>query len=436
VNGLSELPGVRVRSPRTIVDPSTSDSVKKLAEGTNLDMMLMGTLAQSGDQYLLQLELVRGSDAIHLASFQYSGSRQELTSISKRIQSDFFGFLKPRNRTSQRIQGSTEDRAAYSSYLQGKYYSNEASPESLAKAIANYQDALARDPEFALAYSGMAVSYVGMSNFSASPNQSLDKAKQLAQQALARNPSLAEAHAVLGFAIFLRDWNFIEGEKHLRTAIHLDPDQAPYYNLLSVILSDEGRFDESLHEIDLAHAAAPSWDGAYETETYLAGNARRQNRMLQSAQRYVSLRPHWPPSHDSLAWALFATGRYEEAIREWRLMAEMEQDKDRVRLEDRGLAVLRSGGIHAYAQVRLAAAVSAQKAEAHRNDFVLAEWYARAGERDQALAALQRLVADHDPLALEIAVNPMYENLHQDRRYLALLTSVGVSLPQLHNHGE
>lgn len=429
VGALSQLPGVQVRSPLVMVDASNNSGIQTLAKESDLDMLLMGSLVRSGDQYLLQLELVRSGDANHLASFQYTGSREELAAISKRVQRDFFGYLNSGSEAAQVVNGSTQDRVAYGDYLQGKYYSSEASLESATRAIESYKAALARDPNFALAYAGMAHAYVSMNDFSDSPNKCLDKAKELAGEALRRNPRIAEAHAVLGFASFLRDWDASVGEKEIRTAIQLDSDQALYHNLLSVILSDQGRFEESLHEIDLAHTADPTWDGAYETESYLASAARQTSRAIKATQKYLNLRPNWPPAHDSMAWSLFGAGQYPQAIAEWRRMAVLEKDESRARLEDEGLTAFRRGGIRAYARVRLAASLIASKAEPHRNDFVLAEWYAFAGEKDKAIAALQEVVAHHDPLSLQLAVDPMYDSLHHDPRYLALLTRVGLSLP-------
>jgi len=427
----SQLPGVQIRSPHTIADARENADIHALAKDSELDMLLMGSLIQSGDQYLLQLELVRAGDANHLASFQYSGSRDQLVSISNRAQRDFFAYLNSGSETAQTVNGSTQDRVAYGYYLQGKSYAMEPSFNSATKAIESYKSALALDPNFALAYASMAHAYITMDHFSDSPNKSLDKAKELAAEALRRNPALAEAHAVLGFASFLRDWDPSVGERELRNAIQLDSDQPGYHNLLSVVLSDEGRFDESLHEIDLAHAADPAWDGAYETEAYLAGNARRMERAINASQKYVNLRPNWPPAHDSMAWSLFAAGQYPQAIAEWRLMAVLEKDEKRVGLEDDGLAAFRRGGIRAYARVRLAASLAAGKGNPHQNDFVLAEWYACAGEKDKAIASLEELVGRHDPLSLQMGIDPMYESLHRDPRYLALLTQIGLSLPAL-----
>jgi DNA-binding winged helix-turn-helix (wHTH) protein/Tfp pilus assembly protein PilF/TolB-like protein len=426
---LSQLPGVQVRSPHSMADRRGDADIQSLAKDSGLDMLLIGSLVQSGDQYLLQVELVRAGDASHLASFQYSGSRDEQTSISTRIQRDFFGYLNSGSETAQAPNGSTQNRAAYGYYLQGKSYSTEPVPEAQARAIESYQAALGLDPNFALAYAGMAHAYLGMYEFSDAPNKSLDKAKEVASEALRKNPALAEAHAVLGFATFLRDWDAAVGEKEIRVAIQLDTGQPMYHNLLSVVLSDQGRFDESLHEIDLAHAADPAWDGAYETEAYLAGNAHRKERAIHAAQKSVNLSPNWARAHDDLAWTLFAAGQYPQAIAEWRLMAVLEKDEQRTRLEDTGLAAFRRGGIRAYAKVRLAASLVAEKGNPHRNDFVLAEWYTCAGENDKAIAALQDVVTRHDPLSLELAVDPMYDNLHHDPRYLALLTQIGLSLP-------
>ena len=154
VGALSQLPGVQVRSPHAMVNAMSNSDIQALAKDTDRDMLLMGSLVQSGEQYLLQLELVRAADANHLASFQYSGSRDELASIGNRIQRDFFGYLKSGSETAEVVNGSTQDRAAYRYYLQAKNHSNEPSLDSATRAIESYKAALAIDQNFALAYAG------------------------------------------------------------------------------------------------------------------------------------------------------------------------------------------------------------------------------------------------------------------------------------------
>jgi DNA-binding winged helix-turn-helix (wHTH) protein/Tfp pilus assembly protein PilF len=433
-NELAQLPAVEVRVPQAGPGRSGDAAIPALARDPKVDVFLLGSLDRSGDQYLLRLELVRNGDANYLAGFQYTGSRDEITSIGKRVQRDLFGYLKagggaPQNVTPQLASGSTEDSTAFGDYLQAESDIEDESPETVSHAVEELKAALQRDPNFVLAYVGLSRAYTSLSEESDDPNPLLDQAKQAAEQAVNRNPRLSSAHAALGIAVFYRDWDPARAESELAYAIQLEPGRAQYHNQLAVVLADEGLFDRSLAEVQLAHDADRNWDGAYETESYLQGAARRYPLMVQAAEKYVSLRPNWPPAHDTLAWALFTVGRYPSAIAQWQLMASMENDSKRSALEQQAAAAFHKQGIRGYARVHLAAALAQQHAAPHPNDFVLAEWYACAGDKDRAIQALEKIVTSHSPLALELAIDPMYESLHGDPRYLALLARVGLSLP-------
>jgi DNA-binding winged helix-turn-helix (wHTH) protein/Tfp pilus assembly protein PilF len=435
---LAQLPGVAVSVPQAAAGPASDAGIPALARNPSLDVFLLGSIAHSGDQYLLRLELLRNGDANYLAGFQYTGSRSEITAIGKRVQRDLFDYLKagseaPQSVTPQIANGGTEDSTAFADYLEAESNIDDESPDALSRAVDELNAALKRDPKFALAYVGLSKAYNSLSDSSDDPNPLLDLAKQAATQAVNLNPRLASAHAALGIALFFRDWDASRAESELAYAIQLEPGRALYHNQLAVVLADEGRFDRSLEQVQLAHDSDHNWDGAYETESYLQGAARRYPQMIQAAETYVSLRPNWPPARDTLAWALFTAGRYAGAITQWELMASMENDAKRSALEHQAEAAFHQQGIRGYARVHLAAALAQQQSGSHPNDFVLAEWYAYAGEKDQAIQALEKIVASHSPLALELAIDPMYESLHNDPRYLALLARVGLSLPSTHS---
>jgi hypothetical protein len=140
--------------------------------------------------------------------------------------------------------------------------------------------------------------------------------------------------------------------------------------------------------------------------------------------------PDWPLAYDQLGLTLWYAGRQEEAIDSWHKMAMLEKDTARMKLEDRGLEAFRRGGVPAYTRVRVEAAKSGTHWAHAENDFDLAEWYFYAGPRELALQALKAKVARHEPGALQIAINPSYEDLHQDPGFLALLTRIGITLPR------
>jgi len=429
-DALAQLPVVQIRATNSLNNFSRDDNgIRRISEQLHLDMLLLGKLRVQGDHCMVEFELVRGRDSLHLASFQYEGSKEELAGIRDKLQRDIFLNLQGKGKSMQSIRGSTDDPQAYGEYLQGRELTRLRDATALNQALGHYQVAIQRDPKFAGAYAGMAATHLALRYFS-NPIENQNAAKQLAQQALQLDPELAEAHAALGDVALRSAWDFALGERELRRAIELDPHKSTYHAWLASLLVYEGRFDEAMTEIDRAIADDPLWPLVYSMATYVAGVAHDNNQAIAFAQKYSSLIPDSPESHNQLGWAYFCAKRYDEALAEWARMAEMDKDPARIALEERGREAYHRAGIEAYALVRLEA-IERHAPETTRrgNDFDPAEWYAFTGQRDKAIAALQHVVNDHDGAAVLIAVNPMLDNLHDDPRFQSLVHQVGLSLP-------
>lgn len=429
-DALAQLPVVQITATNSLSNIARDDNgIRNISEKLHLDMLLLGTFRVEGDRCKVQFELVRGRDSLHLASFQYEGSKDELAGIRDKLQRDIFLSLQGKDKSMQAIRGSTDDPQAYGEYLQGRELTRLRDVGALNQALGHFQTAIQRDPKFAGAYAGMAVTHLGLRYFSDAAGHQ-NAARQLAQQALQLDPELAEAHAVLGDVALRSAWDFALGERELRRAIELDPHKATYHAWLASLLVYEGRFDESMAEIDRAVADDPLWPLVYSMATYIKGMARDNDKAIALAQRYSALVPDSPESHNQLGWAYFCAKRYDEALAEWARMAEMDKEPDRIALEERGREAYRHGGILAYARVRLDAMERhAPETTRHPNDFDPAEWYAFTGQHDKSIAALERIVAKHDGSAVLLAVNPMLDNLHEDPRFLSLLHQVGLTLP-------
>jgi len=428
-DALSQLPVVQIRATNSLRDIDHADStISTLSEKLHLDMLLLGRFRVQADRCIVQFELIRTRDSLHLGSFQYEGSKDELAIIRDKIQRDLFLRLQGKSLSIQEIRGSTEDIQAYNDYLQARELTQMRNPATLAQALLHYQRALDRDPNFAQAYAGMATAHLALRYFDPADHQ--QQAKDLAEKALHLDPELAEAHGVLGDVAFRSEWNFALGESELRRAVEIEPHKAIYHAWLAGLLADEGRFDEALGEIDHAVADDPLWPSVYSMGSFVAGAARDNTRMLAYVHKYLSLVPDSAYTHNQLAWAYFTTKNYDGALLEWHKMAEMERDAPRIALEDRGQAAFRRGGILAYAQVRLDAMERHTVAlNRHPNDFIPAEWYAFVDQPDKAIPLLQQEVQRHDGEAIQLAVNPMFENLHDDPRFQALIREVGLNLP-------
>ena len=431
-SAVAELPKVQVRAAHSLTTPLRNDeSIRATAKSLQLDLLLFGKLTFNGDQCVLNLELVRGHDAVHLASFRYSGSRQELGTIREKIQRDLFDQLGLAERGGKwRSQAATPDPQAYKDYLRARLDLSGWADAPVQKALEEFQKAIDEDPSYANAYAGRASAYVVLAEHDAAPREaSYRKAQEAATKAVQLAPSTAEAHAILGQVALRKDWNFEVAEREMRRAIELDPSRAIYHLWLSVLLCFQSRFDESLQEIDLARAADPLWPPVYRTEVFLALRGGQVARAIQASEKHTALMPNWPPSYDQRAWAYWIAGRYEDAIADWRRMAQMENDTPRMQLEDEGLQAFRRGGPSAYARVRLSAIQSGYAYHHAAMDFVPAEWYSIEGDYDKALAEVEMMVTRHDPDALQLAVNPTLLPLHNNPRFVAALIRIGLNQP-------
>ena len=433
-SAVAELPKVQVRAAHSLTKPLRDDaSIRATAKSLQLDLLLFGKLTLNGDQCVLNLEVVRGHDAVHLASFRYSGSRQELGTIREKIQRDLFDQLGLAERGGNwRHAGGSPEPHAYKDYLQARLDLSGWADAPVQKALQEFQKAIEEDPKFANAYAGLASTYVVLAEHDAAPREaSYRNAQEAASKAVQLAPSTAEAHAILGQVALRKDWNFEVAEREMRRAIELDPSRAIYHLWLSVLLSFQSRFDESLQEIDLARAADPLWPPVYRTEAFLAERAGQLARAVQASEKHTTLMPNWPPSYDQRAWGYWFSGRYEDAIADWRRMAQMENDTARMQLEDEGLEAFHRGGPSAYARVRLKAIQSGQAFHHAAMDFVPAEWYSIEGDHDKALAEVEKMVSRHDPDALQLAVNPTLLPLHREPRFAAALIRIGLNQPKL-----
>ena len=430
IDTLSQLPALQVRATHSLGNVMKDDaSLKATAKSLNLDLLLLGSYTIEDDRCVLRLELVRGRDAAHLGSFQYTGSLQEMAAIRDKAQRDIYSGLQLTGGSAPPIAGSTLNQEAYLDYLQARGLASVGTAAAQNDALADYKDAITLDPTFARAYAGMASVYLGMAG-AVDRADNVGQAKQMAEKAERVNPLVAEAHTVLGVIAIRDEWNAARGEAELRRAVELEPNDAANHGWLAELLADEGHEEQALHEVDVARAIDPMWAHINAIDTFVSGAAHQYDREVDAARRNVAMAPNSSRAHDQLAWTLFDAGRYEESIGEWRATAVIDKDKARIALEDRGLAEFRRGGAPAYAAVRISAIEEHPEATTfHPHDFVPEEWYAFVGDRDHAIAALQQTIDRHDPSALDLAVNPMLDNLHRDPRFLSLLSRVGLSLP-------
>jgi DNA-binding winged helix-turn-helix (wHTH) protein/tetratricopeptide (TPR) repeat protein len=425
---LSQSPEIETRSVHAF-DHIGQDENQILARARQMhvDALLIGKFAVSGNKCELRLELVRCKDGGHLSSLFYSGSKEELASISDRLERDIFDRLHSGGKALSLSSSRPASAKAYAAYLNGRVYLQQWTDESLTKAVASFDAALKEDPSYARADAGKASAYFVLAQHGeGKQDETLEQARKYSARALALDPTLAEAHAILGEVALTKDWNFSQAEEQLHYAVELDPNHAIYHQWLSILLGVERKYDLALSEIDKAHAANPNWAPLYMTEIFLAGSAEQQDRADRAADLLLQKMPDWSLAHEQYALYLWSAGKYAQAITEWRQAAVLEKNADRVQLEDEGEAAFRTGGVKAYAELRLRA-IRTKKGLSHIDqDFISAQWYAYAGDLESAINELTVMVKDHSPNALQIADDPAYKQLRHNPRFAQLLKEIGI----------
>jgi DNA-binding winged helix-turn-helix (wHTH) protein/Tfp pilus assembly protein PilF len=430
MNAASQLPGVEVRATHSFPALAEMGDLHELAQKLQLDALLLGKIEATGDHHFnFVFELVRGSDAVHLASLHLSGSADQLGTVRDQVQRDLFFHLS--GAANQRLKPvhSTDNPNAYSEYLSGRAQLIRHDDTAIQQAISDFSQAVTSDPSFAQAYAGLGSAYLLKAEHATSGREVFYEAAHANSiKAISLNPEVGEAHATLGFLAFRHDWNAAASEVEFRRAIELDPSQAMNRILYALLLCNTGRSNEALEQIARAHAADPLWPPVYITEMYVASAAGQNDHALETARKLIELMPNWPLAYDQSAWAFWYAGRHEDAVQEWIRMAKLEQDQQRLALEEQGLKILRQKGVAAYSRYKLRA-VEQGKAWNHPNDFQLAEWQINAGKDEDALVSLQKMVRDHDPEALQFAASPAYTRLRGNPAFRALLKQIGLQLP-------
>jgi DNA-binding winged helix-turn-helix (wHTH) protein/TolB-like protein len=425
-DALSLLPGVRVKAANSFPDGAIDEAaIRRLGEEAHLDVILLGQFLQKDREVTLAFELVRARDAVHLGSFHYSGSVDDLASIRDRVQREVFARLDLVRYATHPVSAPTIDTRAYEIYLRARYDLLQQTDESLKRAIEGFKTVTGIDPHFAKAYSGMANAYVTLAEHDGMPvREGYLQGMALARKALELDTENAEAHALLGFAALGPDWDLGVAEKELRRAIELDPNSAHYHLWLAVLFGEQARFEEGYRQIDLARAADPFWPLVNVEEAFIASSARDNSRMVDAGNRLLALKPDWSVAYDEMGWIYWYAGQPKSAAQQWRTMAQLDRDPQRVELETTGLKALNESGTVAYARLRLKAIDENVVWKHGYHDFLRPEWTSCAGEHDAALRLLQEMVAHRDPSSLSISVNPMYDGLRSDPRFNELLSGI------------
>ncbi|HEX8844523.1 MAG TPA: protein kinase [Pyrinomonadaceae bacterium] len=428
INSLTQLPKMRVIARSSVFRYKGRETDPVLA-GRELGVraVLTGRVIQRGDNLTISVELVDVHDNVQLWGEHFERKVSDLIIVQREIAKEISSNLRLKLTgadESRVTKNYTKDPVAYQLYLKGRFYWNKRTGEAFKKAIEYFNQAIDRDPNYALAYAGLADVYVLLSRYSATtPEDAYPKAKAAARKALDLDNSLAEAHNALAGALFDYDWNFTESNEEYRKAIELNPNYATahhwYGNGPPLVL---GRFEEAIAEMKRAQELDPLSliINADLGDTYI--KARQYDAAIEQLQKTVEMDQNFYVAHKALGTAYEMKGSFQEAIAEYQKARQLNDDPYVLALL--GHAYARSG------KRDEALKVLDQLKELAKQRYVsaysFATVYAGLGDRDQAFLWLERSYQERGSDMAYFKVDTLLDDLHSDPRFADLVRKVGL----------
>jgi TolB-like protein/DNA-binding winged helix-turn-helix (wHTH) protein/Flp pilus assembly protein TadD len=429
INHLSLLPHLKVKS-RNSVFHYKGRELDAQAVGRELDVqaVLTGRIVQRGDDLSIGVELVDARDNTHLWGEQYERKLSDVLSVQREITQEIAEKLRlPLTETEQKLvnKGYTENAEAYQLYLKGRYFWNKRTHEGLKKGIEYFDQAIERDPNYALAYSGLSDSYNGLTQFRGlSPDEAMPKAKAAALKALEMDDSLAEAHASLAQVKKNYEWDWTGAEVEFKQAIKLNPNYASARQWYAMFLSAVGRHDEALTEIRRAKELDPVSLMINTSEGWILFCARRYDPAIKQLRKTIELDPNFANAHFKLAMVYEAKGMYDEAAEEY-----LKDDLLSGRRQEE-VALLRAAyaasGWEGYCRAQLKLLKERSEREYVSTEyFVLTSLQLR--EREQAFEWLQKAYEERSAMLVNLKIHPRFDIIRSDPRFADLLWRMNLS---------
>lgn len=395
-----------------------------LAAGRELETeaVLDGTIQRAGDRIRVLARLIRTSDGKPLWSGQFDEKFTDIFAVQDSISERVFSALtsqlsgEEQNRLRKR---DTKNVEAYQLYIRGRFHHFKLNLAEAQKGIEYYNQAIAIDPGYALAYAGIADAYRSFSLTSDVPsNETMPKAKAAALRAIELDETLADAHTALGFINFFYDWDWQAAQKEYRQALELNPNSADTHQAYAHLLSNLGRHAEALAEIKLAKELDPLNLRTNALEGQLLQHAGQTDAAIDSLQKTIDLEPNFWMTHMFAASAYTEKGMYDKAFSEGNEAKRLSPSQN-WSIAFGGYALAKAGK---RAEARLALdELLKLSAEKYVPPYHTALIYNGLGENEKAIDYLEKGFAEKDVRIVFLKVEPKWNNLRNEPRFAELM---------------
>jgi TolB-like protein/Tfp pilus assembly protein PilF len=414
INALANVEGVRVVARTSAFSfKGKNVNVRQIGEELNVGTVLEGSVRREGNQLRVVAQLIGAADGYHLWSRTYDRELKGVFSLEDELARAIVQALKPRLVPAKAlVQQTTSSAEAHDLYLKGRYFWNQRSGEGFAKAKALFEKAIALDPTYALAHSGLADCYsLSVDYARARTAEVLPKARAHARKAAELDDSLAEAHTSLGM-VSEHDYDWSGAEREYKRAIELKPGYATAHHWYFLLLDYTGHFAEAREEAERARQLDPTSAIINGALVGLFLNSREYDRAIEQALKGIELNPNFDLARVWLAVSYRYAGKISDALAALDQVRALPTGALRVQL-------LEAAGDRVAAQQLLAEVEKRFPTEVPRGSLALA--HLALGDVDGAFLWLERGVEERDQTVLGLKVSPHWDPIRADPRYHTLL---------------
>jgi TolB-like protein len=432
IANLSHVSELKVKSRNSVFRYKGKDvDMQKVGNELGVSALVSGRVVPRADSIEVSAELTNVRDNTEIWGQHYNGKSADIISLQRQIAGDIAEKLRSKLSVSEKhqvIKQGTQNPEAYDLYLKGRYHWNKQGfPDSIA-ALSYFNQAIAKDPGYVLAYSGLADVYADVPSYGGSSNEYYPKSNAAARKALELEPTLAHPHAVLGSSEIEYDWDFAGGEAEFKKAFELNPNDANAHAWYAYdIALIGGREQEAIAEVNRAHQLDPPSPISGEVAGFVHISARQYDEAIVLCRRLASENPTFATAHNCLARAYWGKRMYPQVIEEQKAYGQLSGNRNESEFASALELGFRSGGWKG-ALTKGIETRQAQRKTGYSSAYRIAQLNADLGDKDQAFQWLNTAYQERDSLLEGLKTDFLLDPLRSDPRFAELVRKVG--LPQ------
>ncbi len=428
INSLTRIKGVRVVAQTSAFSFKEKNiDIREIGRKLNVKILLKGSVQKAGKRLRITAQLVNVTEGYYLWSEKFDRDMEDIFTIQDEISLAIVNNLKVkllRGEKAKLMKHYTEDLEAHNLYMWGRFFWNKRTEEGLRKAIEYFEKTIDKNPNYALAYAGLADSYFILCDYYYVPPKDVyQKAKEAVLKALEIDNTLAEAHTSLAMITF-RQWDWEGAEREFKRVFELSPNYATAHHWYALFLMYMSRIDEAIEEIKRAQKLDPLSLIINRNVAWVFYFARRYDKAVEGLKKTLELDPNFILTNASLGKVYLHMSMYEEALRE------IQKEKDIIGRFDPQVETWRGIAYECLGRTGEAKQVLDSLLEQARKTYIppilLANLYFALGEMDEGFNCLNKGYEEHDNTILEIKADPGFDSIRSDPRFIALLKKMGL----------